>query len=205
MRRLKGLLVVAAAGSIAGCGTLPDPHATLADIRGAWRAEPLSLAPATVAAAEAACGEDQPAGGPDGGAATRPAAVDARGTSRITVIFAGAGSAFVRCELLVDSRGELTTAGGWAQTGTGPELLLEQDDITIETSGGMLGGEGLASNASGRVGLAISAVRFVFSDGTVVHASVGGGWFTAWWPTDNMDFVAEAYDSSGRKLAEVER
>jgi hypothetical protein len=199
---LLGLL--AGALLVGGCGPAADPYATVAQVRGPWRSEPLALSPAAQEAAEAAC-QDSRAALVNGLPLEQLAVIDARGTGRITVIFGGAGAAFTRCELRMTAEGGLEQAGGWTRRSAGDNLLLPPDGLTIESGGGMLGGDGLASNASGRFGGAVNSVRLVFASGTVVQASVGLGWYTAWWPTDEMDFVVEAYDRAGQKIAEVER
>jgi hypothetical protein len=121
------------------------------------------------------------------------------------MIFSGAGAAFMQCDLRMDAAGDLSMTGGWAEKEEGPDLLLAPDRVTIVHAGGLLGGVDLASNVIGRVGPAVASVRLVFAAGPVVDASVGGGWFTAWWPNPDMGFVAEAYDVTGKKIAEVER
>jgi len=204
-RPIAAALAVLVAGSIAaGCGAFPDPYGTHDQILGPWRAEPLAVDPATISVAEEACEEARTRVRPDM-AADRLVAIDARGTGRITMLFSGAGSVFMQCELRMDSGGELSMAGGWAQKEEGPDLLLAQDGLRIVNSGGMLGGVDLASNVSGRIGPAVASVRLVFAAGPVVHASIGGGWFIAWWPTDDMDFVVEAYDVTGRKIAQADQ
>jgi hypothetical protein len=204
MRRVLSALLVA--GWIAaGCSTFAvERYARTEDIRGPWRAEPLSVDPATVAAGGKVCDDVRtPIRGDV--AFDRLAAVDARGTGLITMLFTGAGSAFVQCELRVDAAGDLSTVGGWAEKAEGPKLLLAPDGLMIVRAGGMLGGADLASNVTGRIGQAVASVRVVFAAGPVIQASIGGGWFTAWWPNPDMGFIVEAYDVTGKKIAEVER
>ncbi|MBV8218307.1 MAG: hypothetical protein JO325_07575 [Solirubrobacterales bacterium] len=38
------------------------------------------------------------------------------------------------------------------------------------------------SFAEGRTGAGVSAVTLTLDDGATVQATVGGGWFVAWWP-----------------------
>jgi hypothetical protein len=206
MRRpFGGLLAAACALAVAGCGTFAvERVATLDDIRGPWRPAPLAMDNATIAAAEDACRDARKVGGPDMAPLDQLVVVDARGSGRLTLLYAGAGRSFMQCELRVDARGELSTVGGWSQNQAGPDLLLAQDDVTIVQSGGVLGDAGLASYASGRIGPAVAGVQLVFIDGSVVRASIGGGWFTAWWPTAEMAFVVQAFDATGAKIGEVD-
>ncbi|MDQ2965382.1 MAG: hypothetical protein M3R57_06005 [Chloroflexota bacterium] len=204
MRRVIAALL-AASWIAAACSTFAvERYARNEDIRGPWRPEPLSVDPKTVAAAEAACDDARTRFGADV-AGDRLAAFDARGSGLITMIFSGAGSAFMQCELRMDAGGDLSMTGGWAEKAEGPDLLLAPDRLTIVHAGGLLSGVDLASNVVGRVGPAITSVRLVFGAGPIVQASIGGGWFTAWWPNPDMGFVVEAYDVTGKKIAEVER
>lgn len=207
MRRpIWGLLAtLAIAWATAGCGTFNvEPVAKLEDIRGPWRPDPLAIDQTTLAAAEDACRDARKVGGPELAPLDRLVVVDARGSERLTLLYAGAGRSFMQCELRVHARGELSMAGGWSQNQPGPDLLLAPDDLVIVQSGGVLGDIVLASNVSGRIGPAVAGVQLVFMDGTVVRASVGGGWFTAWWPTDDMDFVVEGFDATGDKIVKVD-
>jgi hypothetical protein len=204
MRRLIAALL-AACWIAAGCSAFAvERYARNDDIRGLWRPDPLSVEPATITAAQAAC-EDTRARFGAGVAADRLAIVDARGTGLITMIFSGAGSAYMQCELRMDAGGQVSMTGGWAEKAEGSDLLLAPDRLMIVHSGGLLSGGDLASNVVGRFGPAVASVRLVFGAGQVVRASVGGGWFTAWWPNPDMGFVVEAYDVTGQKIAEVER
>ncbi|HEV8489745.1 MAG TPA: hypothetical protein VGQ58_08175 [Candidatus Limnocylindrales bacterium] len=211
MRRQPALLpallaVLAVAWAAAGCGTFAtDRVEKIADIRGPWRPEPLVIDQATIAAAEEACQDARAIRDPALAPVDRLVAVDARGSGRLTLIFAGAGAAFMECELRMDTQGDLSMAGGSVQGGGGPVVFLDQDDVVIVAAGGMIGAGDGSSVVYGRIGQAVAAVRVVFASGTVVRASIGGGWFTAWWPTDEMGLVVEAYDATGRKIGEVER
>jgi hypothetical protein len=208
MRRPIGAILAAAfalAVVAVGCGTFAfEPVATLDDIRGPWRPAPLAMDNATIAAAGDACQDARKVGGPDMAPLDQLVVADARGSGRLTLLYAGAGRSFMQCELRVDARGELSMIGGWSQNEAGPELLLAQDDVRIVQSGGVLGDAGLASYANGRIGPAVARVQLVFIDGSVVRASIGGGWFTAWWPTDEMAFVVQAFDATGNKIGEVD-
>lgn len=200
MRRL--LAAVLAAGLVgSGCSTLAvDRVARDEDIRGPWRAEPLAIDAATVAGAEEACQDARVQVG--AAPVDRFVAIDARGSSRLTLIFAGPGTASMECQLVMDAKGDLSISGGVVQDA--PALLVAPDELVVVAAGGMTGHVD-SSSALGRIGEAISDVHVVFASGAVVRASVGGGWFTAWWPAHDMGFVIQGLDASGRKIAEVKR
>ena len=49
----------------------------------------------------------------------------------------------------------------------------------------------------GKVGAGVTGVSLVLDDGTSVVATTSGGWFAAWWPTQNAVLYAEVTTSSG--------
>jgi hypothetical protein len=53
------------------------------------------------------------------------------------------------------------------------------------------------SFADGRAGAGVSAVKLNLDDGTTVDATVGGGWFVAWWPSTHEVKSAEVTTPSG--------
>jgi hypothetical protein len=202
MRRLVAL-ALAAGWVAAGCSTLAvDRFARNEDIVGPWRAEPMHVDPKAVTDAEAACVDARPRLGPDHVTADRLVAIDARGGGRVTLIFAGPGDNFMECQLLMDAKGKLTLTGGVVQDV--PSLLVAPNELVIMGAGGVMGSVE-ASSVSGQIGAAISEIHVVFDSGAVLRASIGGGWFTAWWPAHDMGFVVQGFDASGRKIAEVRR
>jgi hypothetical protein len=202
MRRL--LAIALATGLVfTGCSTLAvDRFARNEDIVGPWRAEPMPVDPKTVTDAEASCEDARPRLGADHATGDQLVAVDARGGGRVVLIFAGPGNNFMECQLLMDAKGNLRFAGGVVQDV--PALLVAANELVVIGAGGMLGSDE-ASSVSGQIGSAITDVHVVFASGGVVRASVGAGWFTAWWPNHDMGFVVQAFDPSGRKIAEVTR
>lgn len=46
--------------------------------------------------------------------------------------------------------------------------------------------QGVVWHELGRAGSDVSAVMFVFADGTVVDATVKNGWYFAWWPSSRL-------------------
>jgi hypothetical protein len=45
---------------------------------------------------------------------------------------------------------------------------------------------------SGQVGREVRRVTFVLRDGARVRATIGHGWYVAWWPTNNRKLYANA-------------
>lgn len=45
---------------------------------------------------------------------------------------------------------------------------------------------------SGQVGRGVRRVTFVLRDGARVRATIGHGWYLAWWPTNNRKLYANA-------------
>jgi hypothetical protein len=203
MRRQIAAAVLASGFVALGCSTLAvDRIARNEDIAAPWRAEPLSVDLATVAAAEEACRDARVVVREEVGPVDRLVAIDARGDSRLTLIFAGPGKASMECQLVMDAKGNMSMTGGVVQDV--PALLVGPGELVIVASGGMTGHVD-DSSALGQVGSAISDVHVVFDSGAVVRASVGSGWFTAWWPAHDMAFVVRGLDASGRQIAEVKR
>lgn len=180
----------------------------LAQLRGDWQATPMPLDPAVVVAAERACrAEGVPAGAPAGAPGLQgitPAhtlrVADARGEGIITLIFASPnGSATCLREI---GDGVLLPGSGGSTSGGDAPLPLEPDEVRVTGSSSM-GGAEMQSTVEGEVGANVAFVRIVV-DGVPIDASVGGGWFTAWWPGEQAEFRVEGYDAAGTRIAEHE-
>jgi hypothetical protein len=57
-------------------------------------------------------------------------------------------------------------------------------------------GQGFGS-LDGKVGVGVTGVSLVLDDGTSVVATISGGWFAAWWPTQHAVQYAEVTTSGG--------
>lgn len=197
MRRLIAAVFVALLAT--GCAALP---ATNEELREPWRPQPLPVDRETISASEQACRAAESDFGVQGPATTgRLVAVDARGGGRLTLLYVGRGDAYLACQ--VDVGPEQPRWIGGSSADAGAQHVLAADDVVIVGSGGMSGGGGASSSVVGRVGVDVTAVRVVFASGSSLQASVGDGWFLAWWPTAEMGFVAEALNASGQKVSEA--
>jgi hypothetical protein len=56
---------------------------------------------------------------------------------------------------------------------------------------------GAYSLAEGRTGADVTGVTLTLDDGSTVQATVGNGWFVAWWPGSHVVKSAELATSSG--------
>jgi hypothetical protein len=202
MRRL--IAVAVAAGWLAaGCSTLAvDRFARVEEMSGPWRAEPMPVDVATAAAGEKACQDARPRIGREHLIADKLVAIDARGGARLTLIFAGPGNNYMECQLSIDAKGDFTFTGGVVQEVD--SLLVAPNELAILGAGGDMGFVE-SSSVSGQIGAAITEVHVAFAAGGVLRASIGGGWFTAWWPNHDMSFTVEGFDASGMKITEANR
>jgi hypothetical protein len=194
--------VLAASSIAAGCGVESGRYATIEELRGPWRAEPIPVDPAMIAAGERACRERS-------GDLTAPkdrlVAVDARGGNRLFLIFAGPPADSSACELRMDAAGNVSMVGASGSSANAPFEALAPGDVVIMGSdgGGFAAGEW--RSGMGRVGSAVTAVRLVVPGGPTVRASVGGGWFAAWWPSSQFSFTVEGFDATGQKIGEAKQ
>ena len=203
MRRL--IAAILAAGWVAaGCAALPGGGGvTNEELRAPWRPQPLSVDRATIDASQQACRKQESEFGVPGPATTgRLVAVDARGGGRITLLYLGRGDSYLECQVDVGSNAPLAMGGSSSEVG-GFQPVVAANDVMILGTGGMSGGAESSSSVVGRVGSNVTAVRIVLPSGSSLQASIGGGWFTAWWPSLEMVFVAEAFNASGHKVSEA--
>ncbi|HEY2768991.1 MAG TPA: hypothetical protein VGI87_00360 [Solirubrobacteraceae bacterium] len=117
---------------------------------------------------------------------------------------------------LTDTRGPYTFAiytndrGANVTCFTGPHFSMTQggvsihaattpapDQIALSGPGPTARGGAPYTLAEGRVGSDVRAVTLVLADGSKVTASIGGGWFLAWWPGATQLSAAEVQTSTG--------
>jgi DNA-directed RNA polymerase specialized sigma24 family protein len=161
---------------------------------------------------------------PDGAGGQLPAEgwrtvlVDRRGPNAVALVLAPPGHMGV-CRFL--GLGQVPGAGiGAESSGGGGNTYAPRGDrvLTIENSGGTrVDPGGAIGSTSGQVGPDVARVAVTLDDGTWVQASVGGGWYLAWWPGKVRRFLlwqttavrrpqaVRAYDAAGRLLGERAR
>lgn len=203
-RRLPGRRAVAAllvtCWIAAGCGIGSGGYPNTEELQGPWRPEPLAVDPVTIAAGERACRERS---GDLAEPKDRLVAVDARGGNRLFLIFAGPPADSSLCELRMDSAGGVSLVGASGSGGGAPFEALLPGAVVITGSGGGGSDNGAWTSVIGRSGSAVTDVRILVPGGPVVRASVGGGWFAAWWPTSQFSVTVEGFDATGKKIGET--
>jgi hypothetical protein len=182
-RRLQQPVALGAlASTAAGAGVLAvvvSLGAGASNAFAGWTAQPTKPAPGQLAAARAACEASQSpiAGLPLKLADTRGPftfSVYANDTSSATCI---QGPSFRAISGSMATGAVTVPAGqillsGYHSTAEGPST-----HTTLPRRGQPY------SFAEGRTGAGVSGVTLVLDDGAKVQATVGGGWFVAWWPS----------------------
>jgi hypothetical protein len=199
MRTVAALLV-----ALAGCGgpAIDDqpraPVARFHDLSGPWRPQPFEVALDVLAAAEQTCRATPEVHVP---AAARLGLVDARGGGRVDLVFI-ADNAVAQCQL--DVRGDRFQFAG---AGTANEVGAVDPSQLFPVSFGSTSGGGPGEDSAevlGRAGENIREVRIAMQAGGQVLASLGRGWFHAWWPGSSLQVVMRGYDAAGGVVAEAQ-
>lgn len=192
-RALAGLGVAAlvACVLIAGCGisrVVTPPEDTLAS----WSDHPLAADPALATqamAAHSACLMDTPVG-------QLRILIQDRRTSQTAAFLVAAPTMFGSC---------IVTSGSGASSGGGglpPGAMAGAISIDANGSGGAAGAQ--ARLLGGRVVSTASQVTVNLADGRTVVASLGGGYWLAWWPDTTSATSVGATDPSGASVGTVE-
>ena len=172
-----------AAGTAGAVAVVISLSAGASNAFAGWTPTPTRPAPGQLAAARASCEASQSpiAGLPLKLADTRGPftfSVYADSNSNATCI---KGPGFTSISALVSSNAVTVPAG---------QVLLSSSHRTDR------GGRAF-SFADGRTGLGVSGVTLSLDDGTNVQATVGGGWFVAWWPGGHEIKSAELTTPTG--------
>lgn len=193
------LIVAEVAGSASPASTAPSSHAyALA----AWTSRPTAAAHGQVAAAEGGCsislggtgasGKQGPlvAGGP-----WDPALVDTRGD--LTLVIYSDGTEMVTC--LTGPTFVWLSGAGAVSVASLPAASARVDRVRAVAAGGY-------TFAVGQVGAAVTGVAVQRVDGSVVAATVGGGFFIAWWPhADGVRALSVTAGSTSRTIPVSQR
>jgi hypothetical protein len=188
---------------LAGCDSTEAPGERVLPIRDPsvpWQAEPFAVAAPVLAAAIASC---QQGGIP---AEARPVLADARGQDRIVVLFESADrKTNASCSTLRSSDGTWqSTSSGVTQESEARPLpaagRVEMPSVGTEGGDTINGLTALTRTmAIGRAGAGVAGVQFIVA-GRPIAASVGNGWFAAWWPTGDPVTQLTALGADGQPL-----
>ena len=98
----------------------------------------------------------------------------------------------------------VSSGSGMTGGGAGPRLTSTGDLVHVDwnSRGGL--GAGMIRELGGRVVDAASEVHITLSDGRTVFASVGNGYWLAWWPDTTFATHVTAIDATGDLVAETD-
>lgn len=186
----------------------PDPvrAATLAELIGPWRREPLSAPAAVIAAADRTCRRlAEPQMFPRD---VELVAIDARGGGRLPTTFAS-DDAMAYCGFLtIADNGILSGSLSGSQTGftepvLGPGRLLGWGG----TGSGLQETDADAwCSFTGRAGPGVARVVIEAQVAGPIMATLQNGWYVAWWPVScrfSDPLVIAAYDVPGRVTDQI--
>jgi hypothetical protein len=184
--------------------------ASLAELIGPWRREPIGLLGVTARRIGEACSRDM--GGPPG---VPLQLIDVRGAG-VAVVRLSGPTTVISCDALqITETGDIIGAGGGMRMDEAEVLpaigATEFADIQRSTiAGGDLRVTGWS--VVGRAGAGIAAVTVSEAGGPVVVATLQNGWFAAWWPAPAAAVgngggiqpaaLLSGFDSFGNKLVE---
>jgi hypothetical protein len=199
------IAIALAAAFVAGCDSSQpvDAGPVIGDPSVAWQAQPFRLAEPVLAAAIASC---RPMQLP---AQARPVLVDARGADWATIVYESIDrKTQASCSTRRSGDGTWLASGGSA--GSGDEAppvpaagVVEQNGVQTE-GGDTLNGLTAATRsiAVGRVGANVAGVQLVVA-GRPITATVGNGWFSAWWPTGDIVTQWTAIGADGQAISQA--
>ena len=125
-------------------------------------------------------------------------AVDARGGSKVMLVFAGPTET-ADCLAIVDANGGGSSMGG--SSGGEPVVPPAPGAVVIESfgEGGSFGPGQEVTTLMGQAGPGVAVVEITTSTGRSIRASLSSsGWWAAWWPTDDPYKVVTGFDAFGR-------
>jgi len=166
--------------------------ATPPSVFGSWQAAPSLADPKLAAAARSACLHD-------GDTGATLLIQDQRGLA--AALLFREGSDMIMCVAFFDATGEVQTA-----TSSGTMLSPETTTFGIDSLGRA---PGFSPSNPGMTWLFghqptdAGVVSLVLEDGTKVKASSSGGWFLAWWPSDQTVASMSTLDALGNSLTVV--
>lgn len=190
--------MLAPAVLLAACGGSLLPGGGATDLSRPWQPEPYAVAQNLIAEAETAC-RGSGLGVID--AVNELVVVDARGGGRLTLVFASANTT-AACDVQRQNVGGRIVAIGGSMMEGGVAPTPEPDELVSFGTGGTSGPDGSSSSVTGRAGASIASVRIATPSGLDLAASIGpGGWYSAWWPTEEMSVEIRGLDANGNVVA----
>jgi len=96
------------------------------------------------------------------------------------------------------------TGGGGSSGGSGPVLGAMAGRLTIDDISFGSAGNGQVRQLGGRVAPGASRVVIELEDGRSVLASLGNGFWLAWWPDTTLGRRVVANDATGTEIATAE-
>jgi hypothetical protein len=165
--------VAAAVGAVVALGSSAAPAFA------GWQATPTSPAPGQLAQAAQACGS----------VAGTPVLTDTRGPYAASIYVDAAGDT-ATC---LTADGVSLASSSLAQTGA----TVAAGQVQLEGTGVQDSAGDALTLVDGRIGAGVTAVTIERSDGSSVQATVGNGWYLAWWPGTATATTAEVMTASG--------
>jgi hypothetical protein len=88
--------------------------------------------------------------------------------------------------------------------GSGPLPEPMRSALSVDVNGFGSGATGEVHELGGRLAADVTAVTIALADGRTVIASVGGGYWLAWWPGDVDATSVTGLDAAGQAVVEEE-
>ena len=119
----------------------------------------------------------------------KPAVGDVRGLFTLVIVTAPTSSGTAVASCLSNAAHQIINAGATAPAPTAPSGSISQDGGGSGNFGGQMW--------IGAAGTGVTGVRVHLSNQTTVTATVGGGYFAAWWPSQARIVYADAQTAAG--------
>jgi hypothetical protein len=186
-RRLRPPLAIGAfataAGTAGAVAVVISLSAGASNAFAGWTPTPTPPAPGQLAAARASCNASQ---SPISGLPLKLA--DTRGPYTFSIYAdSDSSAACIKGPSFTAVSGSMASSAVSVPAG---QVLLSTSHETDRGADGF-------SFADGRAGAGVSGVTLTLDDGTNVQATVGGGWFVAWWPGGHQIKSAELTTPTG--------
>lgn len=163
-----GAFTAAAAGAAGTAAVIFSLTAGASNAFAGWTPTPTPPAPGQLATAQASC-----QGGQSPIAGLPLKLTDTRGPFTFSVYASDTSSA-----TCISGPSGTNVSGSMASA----PVNVPADQIVLSSEHQTNHSGQAFSFAEGRTGTGVSGVKLTLDDGTTVQATVGGGWFVAWWP-----------------------